>query len=224
MHRASAIGARVSHSVQGASPMSADDAASLFSGIKAPHAMPTCKLHTPTSSSDIGASPVPSDLAVPPPPSPPHRHPPTSRLVLLVPQALLQWRDAALPLQDYVTLPSAAIRSIPLPARKPLTLVLHLLCHTPTAHRSAAHLSLSLPSHLVAFASNVDGDLLVLDSGSVREWCSGTGAGALPNPSHPHCLHPELDVHEHRPCRRALPVDPVGAPSRRHTGGKMRDA
>ena len=45
---------------------------------------------------------------------------------------------------------------------------------------SAAHQSLALPNHLVAFARNVDGDLLVLDSGAVREWSSASGPGVSP--------------------------------------------
>jgi hypothetical protein len=45
---------------------------------------------------------------------------------------------------------------------------------------SAAHQSLALPNHLVAFARNVDGDLLVLDSGAVREWSSASGPGVRP--------------------------------------------
>lgn len=46
-----------------------------------------------------------------------------------------------------------------------------------TIRRSAAHSSLSLPGNLVAFARNVDGDLLVLDSGAVKEWSSAAGVG-----------------------------------------------
>jgi hypothetical protein len=94
-------------------------------------------------------------------------------------QALLLWRDAALPLQDYVTMPSAAIRLVTFcnhihSLGVKCCTVSHL---TPAC--SATHSSLSLPNHLVAFARNVDGDLLVLDAGAVREWSSGTGAGAL---------------------------------------------
>jgi hypothetical protein len=59
---------------------------------------------------DIGISPAPADLAVCPCllcfPFAPNII--TADAVLA--QALLQWRDAALPLQDYVTMPSMAIR------------------------------------------------------------------------------------------------------------------
>ena len=86
-------------------------------------------------------------------------------------QTLLLWRDVAVPLQDYATLSSAAIRCHPLiKPSNALEAAVDRPRQPASSICSAAHQSLSLHGHLVAFARNVDGDLLVLDSGAVREW------------------------------------------------------
>jgi hypothetical protein len=166
---------------QAASPISADALATLFAGAAcAARVSLSCR----SIFADIGISPAPADLAVFL-----HLHVfiACCDSFMHVAQALLQWRDAALPLQDYVTLPSSAIRLRSRSCRMDslifvmdsLTFLCCLALHLTFALCSAVHQSQSLPNHLVAFARNVDGDLLVLDSGAVREWSSGTGSGAL---------------------------------------------